>query len=100
MRTILQHKTLRENRKLIREFKQEMVEVLENATQDRSIINNINRMIGVYERYGYDKRYVTFKNTDAQFICIEEGGAYVVVTCYESSRSDKEAIGKYRKHRF
>jgi hypothetical protein len=100
LRNALQNKSVKSNRDLIESFKATILQEALTAHPDKSIINNMERMLYLYETYGFDKQFKTFKTLDKQFVCIYEGNVHVVVTCYEASSLDKLSRGKYRKHRF
>ena len=76
-----------------------MFQLLEQADESKSFINNSGFMCWYYEKYGYDKRFQFLVNDGMLFVVVIEKGRKVVVTCVEAKThmAGKAVLASRRK---
>lgn len=76
-------------------------EVLGAAAENRSIYNNSALMNRVYERYGFDQKYVFLVFKDILFLCIDKGSLTpVCVTVIDLSDTSKYGMLRHAASSF
>ena len=75
--------------------------LLEDSSENKSLFNNTSYMIYLYERYGYERRYMFLDNEEMRlrFVMIEreDGAGYVLVTILKMEVDNVRAHIKYSK---
>lgn len=80
------------NRRLL---KQEIINKLESASEERWFLNNHEFMQKYYDKYGYDGRFQFLVDDDLVFVIVIDEGKHHVVTCVPANRH-KISAGRKR----
>jgi len=85
-----------ENKK---ETYKEINDIMSEASEDRSYLNDSRFMINMYDLHGYDKKYEFRINAklDIVFVMILERGKKIVKTCYQLDSSRFVKKKKFKK---
>lgn len=75
-----------EIRNKYKDVENEIHEVIKNAQEERSYLNNHGFMDWYYQKYGYDKRFkfLVEPNCNLLFVVLIERGKEVAVTCVKA----------------